>query len=162
MTQSHILPKSAQTVQDALNHYGLTCRVVSFPDSTRTAAEAAVAIGCTVNQIAKSLIFKTQETHRPVLVLASGPNRVNEKYIEAQVGEKIIKADAAFTREITGFAIGGIPPVGHREAIELVFIDQDLLAQGEIWAAAGTPNTVFNLKGPDLVTVTRGKVIKVA
>lgn len=155
------LAKSAQSVQDALAKKGLTCKVLELSDSTRTAQDAATAIGCEVGQIVKSLIFKTKETHRPVLILASGPNRVNEKVIESFVREKIVKADADFTREITGFAIGGIPPIGHRELIELIFIDEDLLNFEEIWAAAGTPNAVFNLKGKDLLEMTNGKVISI-
>jgi prolyl-tRNA editing enzyme YbaK/EbsC (Cys-tRNA(Pro) deacylase) len=159
--QTQALAKSAQSVQDALANAGLTCRVVELSASTRTAQDAASTIGCDVSQIVKSLIFKTKETHRPVLVLASGPNRVNEKVIESLVGEKIVKADADFTRDITGFAIGGIPPIGHREPIDLVFIDEDLLKFDDIWAAAGTPNAVFNLKGKDLREMTHGQVISI-
>jgi prolyl-tRNA editing enzyme YbaK/EbsC (Cys-tRNA(Pro) deacylase) len=96
-----------------------------------------------------------------VLVLASGPNRVNEKVIEAFVGEKIVKADADFTRDVTGFAIGGIPPIGYKDPIDLIFIDEDLMKFEEIWAAAGTPNAVFNLKGKDLCEMTQGKVISI-
>lgn len=155
------LAKSAQSVQDILAKKGLTCQVVELSASTRTAQDAATAIGCEVGQIVKSLIFKTKETHKPVLILASGPNRVNEKVIESFVGEKILKADAEFTREITGFAIGGIPPIGHKEPIPLIFIDEDLLKFEEVWAAAGTPNAVFNLKGKDLREMTKGKVISI-
>lgn len=155
------LAKSAQSVQDALANAGLTCRVVELSDSTRTAQDAANAIGCDVAQIVKSLIFKTRNSQKPVLVLASGPNRVNEKVIEAFVGEKIVKADADFTRDVTGFAIGGIPPIGHKEPIDLIFIDEDLMKFEEIWAAAGTPNAVFNLKGKDLCKMTQGKVISI-
>lgn len=161
MTIKQTLAKSAQSVQDALAKKGLTCRVVELSASTRTAQDAANAIGCDVAQIVKSLIFKTKETHRPVLILASGPNRVNEKLIESLVGERILKADADFTRDITGFAIGGIPPIGHRESIDLIFIDEDLLKFEEIWAAAGTPNAVFNLKGKDLLEMTSGKIISI-
>ena len=153
------LKKSAQSVQDALVQQGIECTVMEFPASTRTAAEAAAAIGCDVAQIVKSLIFKTKETEKPVLVLASGPNRVDEKIIEAFVGEKITKADADFAREVTGFAIGGIPPVGHKQPMKLIFIDEDLLKFESVWAAAGTPNAVFNLNIQDLLEMTRGKVI---
>lgn len=104
------LSKSAQNVQDALSKKGLSFKVVELAASTRTANDAAATIGCEVAQIIKSLIFRTRDTHRPILVLASGVNRVNEKTIEMQLGEKITKADADFTREVTGFAIGGIPP----------------------------------------------------
>lgn len=155
------LTRSAASVQEALNNKGLECMVRELPQSTRTAIDAATAIGCEVTQIVKSLIFKTKTTHRPVLILASGPNRVNEKVIEREVGEEITKADADFAREITGFAIGGIPPVGHKEKIDLIFIDEDLLKFDSVWAAAGTPNAVFNLRGNDLLEMTAGKVISI-
>lgn len=154
------LSPSAQRVQDALESLGLRLPVVELPDSTRTAAEAAQAIGCTVGQIAKSLIFKTKITGRPVLVITSGANRVHEKRISQVLGEKIGKADADFVRKHTGFTIGGVPPVGHLQALT-TFIDEDLLKHEEIWAAAGTPNAVFRLTGDDLVRATGGKVISV-
>ena len=154
------LSTSAQRVQDALTKLGLTLQVVELPGRTRSAAEAAEAIGCTVGQIAKSLIFKTKGSERPVLVIASGPNRVNEKKIAALLGEKITKADADFVRQHTGFAIGGVPPVGHPGSID-TFIDEDLLAYDEIWAAAGTPHAVFRLSGEDLVRATGGQVVGV-
>lgn len=154
------LSKSAQSIQDSLTKKGAHFKVVELPESTRTAAEAAAAIGCKIEQIVKSLIFKTKETNMPILVLASGPNRVDEKMIEAEVGEKISKADADYTREVTGFAIGGIPPMGHKQELR-TFIDQDLLKFEELWAAAGTPHAVFSLKPVDLETLTKGKVIAV-
>ena len=155
------LTRSAASVQEALNHKGLECIVRELPQSTRTAIDAATAIACDVSQIVKSLIFKTKTTHRPMLILASGPNRVDEKVIEGHVGEEITKADADFAREITGFAIGGIPPVGHKQKIDLIFIDEDLLKFDSVWAAAGTPNAVFNLQGIDLLEMTAGKVISI-
>lgn len=154
------LSKSAQTIQDALSKHGLHFEVVEFPDSTRTAADAAKTIGCEVAQIVKSLVFRTKDTHKPLLVLASGINRVNEKLIEQEVGEKITKADADFIREITGFAIGGVPPLGHKTAID-TFIDEDLLKFETLWAAAGTPNAVFNLSSADVKNLTDGKIIAV-
>ncbi len=156
-----VLAKSARSVQDALTSKGLECKVIELSSSTRSATDAALAIGCEVSQIVKSLIFKTKLSSKPVLILASGPNRVDEKLIEIYVGEKIIKADADFTREITGFAIGGIPPIGHKQKIDLIFIDEDLLKFDSIWAAAGTPNAVFNLRGEDLLAMTNGKLITV-
>ena len=161
MNNIQSLAKSAQSVQEALTKKGVVCKVIELADSARTAQDAATALGCDVSQIVKSLIFKTKLSHKPVLVLASGPNRVNEKLIESLVGETIIKADADFTREVTGFAIGGIPPVGHKQAIEWIFIDEDLLHFQDVWAAAGTPHAVFNLKGTDLVEMTNGKVISI-
>lgn len=158
---TNTIAKSAQSVQTALDKHNLECKVIEFPASTRTAQEAADAIGCTVAQIVKSLIFKTKETNLPVLVLASGPNRVNEKIIESHVGQPITKADADFAREVTGFAIGGIPPIGHKQHIDFIFIDQDLLQHETVWAAAGTPNAVFSIESKMLPTITQGKVISV-
>lgn len=151
------LSPSAQRVQQALQRLDLDLRVVELPDSTRTAEQAAAAIGCQVGQIAKSLVFRAAESDRPVLVIASGANRVNEKAIGALLGEKIVKADADFVRQRTGFAIGGVPPVGHSEPLT-TFIDQNLLNYPEIWAAAGTPHAVFRLNAADLLRATGGRV----
>src|SRR5438270_7451546 len=107
------LSSSAQSVQDFLATLGVTCTVVEMPDSTRTAKEAAAAIGCTVAQIAKSIVFRTVSGRTPILVIASGTNRVNEKTIEQIIGEPIEIADADYVRESTGFVIGGVPPAGH-------------------------------------------------
>jgi prolyl-tRNA editing enzyme YbaK/EbsC (Cys-tRNA(Pro) deacylase) len=158
---NELLAKSAESVQAALRQKGLACKVVVLSDSARTAQDAASAIGCDVMQIVKSLIFKTKETHKPVLILASGSNCVSEQVIEAYLDEKITKADASFVRKITGFAIGGIPPIGHKEKIDLIFIDEDLLQLDSLWAAAGTPNAVFNLQGKDLLELTNGKVVSI-
>jgi prolyl-tRNA editing enzyme YbaK/EbsC (Cys-tRNA(Pro) deacylase) len=155
------LSRAAQSIQDALAGKGLTTRVVELASSTRTAEDAARSIGCEVAQIVKSLIFRTADTGKPVLVLASGANRVNERTIAEHVGERIAKADAAFARETTGFAIGGIPPLGHKQPIA-TFIDEDLLAHAELWAAAGTPNAVFCLAPSALTALTGGKVISIA
>ena len=154
------LSGSARRVQETVAALGFAFQVVEFPASTRTAADAAAAIGCEVAQIAKSLVFRTKAGQRPILVIASGINRVNEKRLRDLVGETIEKADADFVRERIGFAIGGVPPVGHREALE-IFIDEDLLALGEIWAAAGTPNAVFRLPAADLAALTGGQVANI-
>jgi len=154
------LSQSALKVQKALNDIGLQLEVVELPASTRTSQEAAQAIGCQVGQIAKSIIFKALTSHRPVMVIASGSNRVNEKVIEELIGDAIGKADADFVRQSTGYVIGGVPPVGHTEHIE-TFIDQDLLQYSEIWAAAGTPHAVFRLTPDDLQRITGGMIIKV-
>jgi prolyl-tRNA editing enzyme YbaK/EbsC (Cys-tRNA(Pro) deacylase) len=155
-----ILHKTAQSVQDTLLQHGLQFKVIELSASTRTANEAAAAIGCTVAQILKSLIFCTQTTNKPILVLASGVNRVNESTIGQHVGEKIIKASADFTREVTGFAIGGIPPIGHKQVIE-TFIDEDIFMHKELWAAAGTPHAVFSLSAVDINKLTSGKIISI-
>jgi len=140
---------------------GPSFQVVEFEAGTRTAADAAAAIGCTVGQIAKSLVFRTLESNRPVLVVASGTNCVSEAKVAQVLGEAIGRADAAFVRERTGFAIGGVPPVGHAEAITTI-VDRDLRTFGEIWAAAGTPNAVFRLTFDDLVRLTGGTIAEVA
>ncbi len=154
------LSASARKVQLTLETLGLTVQVVEMPASTRTAQEAAQAVGCQVGQIVKSLVFKTKRTHRPILVVASGQNRVNEKKLEALLDEPLGKADADFVRSRTGFAIGGVPPVGHAESIE-TFVDEDLLQYESIWAAAGTPKAVFRLTPADLVKITGGKVVDI-
>lgn len=151
------LPASAQRVQDALTRRGHAHPVVEMPDSTRTSAEAAAAVGCRVEQIAKSLIFKTAGAGRPVLVVASGANRVDEKKLAQLLGEKVARPDADFVRDETGYAIGGIPPIGHDRPLRTL-IDRDLLALAEIWAAAGTPRTVFKLTPAELVAMTGGTV----
>jgi len=153
------LKQSAQAVQAVLDAAGLECRVIELPASTRTAAEAADAIGCTVAQIAKSIVFRAASGNG-VVVIASGINRVNEDTIAAQLGEPVGKADAAFVREVTGYAIGGIPPCGHATALT-VFLDRDLFELDELWAAAGTPNAVFALTPAQLLQVARGDVISV-
>ena len=151
---------SALKVQQALDAIGMHLEVVELPASTRTSLEAAQAVGCQVGQIAKSIVFQALTSHRPILVIASGPNRVNEKVIEELIGEPVGKADADFVRQRTGFVIGGIPPVGHSERLK-TFIDQDLLQYPEIWAAAGTPHAVFHLKPEDLQKMTQGIVIQI-
>ncbi len=154
---SRELKPSAEKVRQAVQALGYDFTIVEFDESTRTSADAATAIGCTVAQIAKSLVFKAIESDSPVLVIASGPNRVDTDLIEAIIGEKIAKADAAFVRDKTGFAIGGIPPVGHINPVR-TFIDKDLFIHQEIWAAAGTPNAVFMLTPKDLQELTSGTV----
>lgn len=162
MTEPAALPASAARVQEALRALGHEARVVVFGESTRTSADAAAAIGCTVAQIAKSLVFRTKAGDRPVLVIASGVNRVNEKAVAALLadltgGDKIGRADAEFVRACTGFAIGGVPPVGHAES-PFVAIDEGLMAYDTLWAAAGTPNAVFELTPAELVALTGGRV----
>lgn len=156
-----ILSRSAQRVQDALFQKGLAFEVVELSSSTRTANDAAATIGCEVAQIVKSLLFRSANTNQPVLILASGINRVNEKTIERLINEKIVKADADFTREITGFTIGGVPPVGHKQKINNIFIDEDLLKFEKLWAAAGTPNAVFSLQASDIENLTGGKIVEI-
>lgn len=159
---SDALNASAQKVQDALDARGYAhCRVIEMPDSTRTAAEAAAAIGCTVAQIAKSLVFRGAQTGAPILVIASGTNRVDPQRLAALAGEPVEKPDADYVRQRTGFVIGGVPPLGHSEPIR-TFIDRDLLAFEDIWAAAGTPRAVFRLTPGELVSMTGGEVTAIA
>jgi len=154
------LSPSAQRVQDALRSLGFANEVIEFAQTTRTAGEAAAAVGCTVGQIAKSLVFKGRGSGRPLLVIASGANRVNEKAMRDLIGEPIERPDADFVRQQTGFAIGGVPPIGHAAPLA-VYIDEDLLQYDVIWAAAGTPNAVFRLAPADLLRMTGGQAIKV-
>jgi prolyl-tRNA editing enzyme YbaK/EbsC (Cys-tRNA(Pro) deacylase) len=154
------LSQKAQKVQDALKALGFSHQVVESPHTTRSAAEAAQAIGCGVEQIAKSLVFRGMDTDRPILVIASGPNRVNQKGITDYCSESVEMANADFVRNRTGFVIGGVPPVGHPGPLE-TYIDEDLLQYEEIWAAAGTPNAVFRLSPEDLVKMTGGRVVRV-
>ena len=149
---------STSRVQHALEAAGLTTRVVEMPQTTRTASDAAKAIGCEVGQIAKSLVFRVGDD--PLLVIASGTNRVNEAAVASAIGATITKADADFVRERTGFAIGGVPPLGHQTPIRTL-IDEDLLRFERIWAAAGTPNAVFELSPGELPRITGGRVIRV-
>jgi prolyl-tRNA editing enzyme YbaK/EbsC (Cys-tRNA(Pro) deacylase) len=155
---SESLSSSAQRVQSALNEHNLELRVVELPGSTRTSQEAADTIGCEVSQIAKSIIFRGKESGTPILVIASGENRVGERKLKSVVGEKVEKPDAEFALEETGFAIGGIPPVGHKNDI-VTYIDEDLMDHKIIWAAAGTPNAVFSLTPQELLEITNGEII---
>jgi prolyl-tRNA editing enzyme YbaK/EbsC (Cys-tRNA(Pro) deacylase) len=154
------LTRSAQIVQDALAALGFEHRVIESEHPTRTAKEAAQAVGCRVGQIAKSLVFRGAASGRTVLVIASGANRVDEAKLAREIGEDIEKPDADFVRERTGFAIGGIPPVGHREPLEAL-VDEDLMKHAEIWAAAGNPNALFRLAPAELLAMTRGRVVAI-
>jgi len=154
------LSRSARKVREALSRLGNDFEVVELPSTTRTAIDAATAIGCSVEQIAKSILFRTVNDKKPVMVIASGTNRVNESKLAEFVGEPVEKADADYVREKTGFVIGGVPPIGHAQHIRTV-IDEDLLALGELWAAAGTPKSVFKLSPTDLLEMTAGTVTSI-
>ncbi len=155
-----MLSPSAQKIQNLLREQGYPYTVIEYAESTRTAQEAAERAGCALGQIVKSLIFKGRDSGRPILVLTSGANRVNEKRIAEYVGEPIVRADAEFVRNVTGFAIGGVPPIGHWRKIE-TFIDEDFLQYPTVWAAAGTPNAIFELKTEDLQKMTGGKIVSI-
>jgi len=153
------LSASAQRVQDALAAAGVATTIVEYDVPARTSAEAAAVLGCTVAQIAKSLVFRAA-SGAPVLVIASGANRVDEAKVAAQVGEPIGKANAAFVRECTGYAIGGIPPLGHARPLTTL-VDRDLLQHDVVYAAGGTPHAMFPLSPADLVRVAGGGVADV-
>jgi len=154
------LSPSAQKIQDQLKSLGYDYAVIEHAESTRTAQEAADRAGCELGQIVKSLIFKGKDSGKPILVLTSGANRVDEKRISEYAGEAIGRADADFVRNVTGFAIGGVPPVGHIQNLE-TYIDEDFLHYPTIWAAAGTPNAIFELNAGDLQKMTGGNVVRV-
>ena len=155
------LSASAVKVQEVLRGMGFNCQVIELPGSTRTAAEAASVVGCKVEQIAKSLVFQGKASGKPIMVIASGGHRVNEKKLRNLVSERVRKADADFVRVHTGFAIGGVPPVGHANPIEM-YIDEDLLRHDHIWAAAGTPHAVFKLTPSELTRMTGGKTVDIS
>lgn len=141
------LSQSARRFQALLDERGLGFTVVELPDSTRSAADAARAVGCDQSQIVKSLIFRGVDTDTPVRVLASGTHRVDEARIADCIGESIDKPDATFVKKRTGYAIGGVAPIGHREAC-IVCVDASLADQDILWAAAGTPHAVFRIDRP--------------
>lgn len=154
------LSASAQKIQDALNALGYRCTVIEMEQHTRTAQQAAEAVGCKLGQIVKSLIFKGQQTGKPILALTSGSNRVDEDRISGYAQELIGRADPEFVRAVTGFAIGGVPPLAHLQPME-TYIDEDLTDYASIWAAAGTPFAVFELTPAELQVMTGGRVVQV-
>lgn len=154
------LPPAAHRVETAAVELGLRIEVRLMPESTRTAAEAAKAVGSTVGQIVKSLIFKGKQSGKPYLLLVSGTNRVNENAVAHILGEAIERPDADFVREATGFAIGGIPPLGFPTPLH-TWMDEDLLQYETVWAAAGTPNAVFAVDPEALRAAVGAHAIKV-
>lgn len=160
------LRASARRVQEALEAAGLELEVVELPDSTRSAAEAAAAIGCGLEQIAKSIVFQRSDTKEAVLVVASGPNRIDEKKVGDALGCQLKLAKGSFVKKATGYAIGGVPPLGHEtplgsNQLETV-VDAHLMTLESLWAAAGTPHAVFQLSPDDLQRITSGRVLEVS
>ncbi len=153
--------KSNARVQAALDARGWTLEVVELPASTRTAREAAAAIGCTVSQIAKSIVFRGEDSDDPVLVVASGTNRVDDAAVAAVVGEPVALASPDFVRQATGFAIGGVAPCGHPQPLRIL-LDEDLANFELLWAAAGTPRSVFSITPDQLGTLTGGEWSRLA
>lgn len=155
------LKSSSLKVQEFLSRNGQDFVVQEMPSSTRTASDAAESIGCTVSQIAKSVIFMHGETGEPVLVVASGANMVCADKVKEATGIVLTKADASFVREKVGYAIGGVPPVAHHSSVHTI-LDNDLNQYSEIWAAAGTPNSVFKLNPQKLGELTQGQWVDLA
>lgn len=153
--------ESVRRVRAALEDRGLAPEFVELERTARSAAEAAEALGCRVGQIVKSLVFRGEESGRSVLVLAGGSNRVDEAKISAILSEPVGKADAAFVREKSGFAIGGVPPVAHAEP-PVVFLDEDLMREEVVWAAAGHTHVVFGLGPEELLKATGARVAPVS
>jgi prolyl-tRNA editing enzyme YbaK/EbsC (Cys-tRNA(Pro) deacylase) len=158
--QKEPLSESAKRVQRALDNYELDFQVQELPGSTRTASEAAHAVGCEVGQIAKSLVFRFTQSAKPLLVIASGANRVDVALLGRDLGEAIEIAKADYVRVSTGFAIGGVPPLGHSSPIRTL-IDQEIFRFEVIWAAAGTPHAVFKLTPDELRRITGGEIMRV-
>lgn len=159
-TDSSALSAKARRFQTVLDAQAPGSQVTEFAKPSRTAQQAADAVGCKLDQIVKSLLFATDDG-RPVLVLTAGGNRVDEGVIGGRLGCSVRLADAVFVRAHTGYAIGGVPPFGHPEPIETL-VDEDLLAFDEIWAAAGTPNTVFPIAPGRLMDITSGRRVRVS
>ena len=161
MTTPRTLSDTAQRVQEALRAAGFANTVIELEVAVKTAAAAAEAVGCTPAQIVKSLVFQGVTSGVPVLVVASGANRVSEAKLQALLGEPVRMGPPKFVREVTGYAIGGIPPVGHVQKLDTI-IDAHLLALEGLWAAAGHPNSLFALTPDELVRMTGGRVAEVA
>ncbi|HMN60930.1 MAG TPA: YbaK/EbsC family protein [Anaerolinea sp.] len=150
----------ALRVQQFLAEAGSSAQVGEIPDSTRTALEAAAAVGCEVGQIVKSLVFVLDPPGEIILLLVSGANRVQEHNVGRLLGGSLGKANADQVQSATGYAIGGVPPIGHARPLP-TYIDEDLLKYPQVWAAAGTPHAVFPISPEELVRITGGKPIQV-
>lgn len=153
-------PTAHPRFSEALSDLALDdVEIRAFPDATRTAAQAAEAIGCALSQIVKSLVFEADG--EPVLVLMDGASRVDVGLVRAELGARTVsRAGADLVRRATGYAIGGVPPFGHVSRMR-VLADRGLLAHGTVWAAAGTPHTVFALAPGELIAHARGSVVDV-
>ena len=153
--------RNAEQVLASATALGLTINISTFPDGTRTAADAAAAVGTDVGQIVKSLVF-VSSADQPVLALVGGDSRLDEAKLAATAGTSSVQqADADIVRAATGYPIGGVPPFGHPDPIP-TFVDRGLLAHDEVWAAAGTPRDVFAVDPSDLTTAIDGQVADLA
>jgi prolyl-tRNA editing enzyme YbaK/EbsC (Cys-tRNA(Pro) deacylase) len=153
--------RSTDRVRNAAAALGLAVEIREMPQSTRTAAEAAAACGTSVAQIVKSLIFRKSESGEPVLILVSGKNRVDEKAMRTVIGEALQRIDADQVRELTGFAIGGVAPLGALTPL-LTYMDADLLAFDTVWAAAGAPHAVFEVEPKALAEAAGATIVRVS
>ncbi|HLY77612.1 MAG TPA: YbaK/EbsC family protein, partial [Thermoplasmata archaeon] len=160
MPNAPLRQSSALRVDAALRARGILDRVRELPSSTRTAAEAAQAVGCSTGQIVKSLVFRAHDSGQAILVLAAGSHRVDEDWMRRYTHQRLIRADPEFVRTVTGFAIGGVPPIGHPSTLP-TYIDLDLLEEGELWAAAGHPHAICRLTARELVSLTQGRLVPV-
>lgn len=143
-----------------LDNMGFSFDIIEFNQSTKTAQDAANALNCQIGQIVKSLVFKCINCGKPIIFLVSGSNKLDDKKVSETIGKKIEKANADFVKIYTGFSIGGVPPIGYEMNIE-IYMDKDLLNFDEVWAAAGTPNSVFKINSKTLLEITKAKIISV-
>lgn len=147
-------------IQNILHSEGVDAQVIEFSEMTKTSAQAAEAIGCSMAQIAKTIIFKTKKLEKIICVIASGVNRVDEKKIEEFLSEKVLKPDAGFVLQHIGFPIGGVPPIGYKLDIP-PFVDEDLMNYEKVWASAGTPYSVFEISPKELLRITHGQLVNI-
>ncbi len=161
MSSSVLTSPSVERVRAALAGAGVATEIVELPGAARTAKAAAEFLGCSVAQIANSLVFRAEASGGAVLVMSSGAKRVDTARLATLAGEPIAKADADFVRLHTGFAIGGVAPVGHAGTLRK-YVERSLAEHADIWAAAGHPHTVFRLTYAELVRITGGAEIEVA
>ena len=147
-------------VIDAFKQKGIEIDILNLDVSTKTSQEAADAVGCDIEQIAKSIVFFESIQNKLVQIFVSGPNKVNLESFQNQTNLRIEKADAEYVRESTGFAIGGVAPLGHKNR-PLYFIDETLIDFHEVWCAAGTPSSLFKLKTEDLLKATEAKILNI-
>ena len=157
MQQRH---KNIEKVEAFLRKHDAQYEIATFPDTTRTAIDAANAIGCSVEQIAKSLIFREDLNDEPILIVMSGGNRVSLEKFESAANIKLLTADAKFTKHHTGFPIGGVPPLAHEKPVK-TFLDNDLLKFDLVWAAAGTPESVFSIHPNELGSLAEGRWLEI-
>ena len=147
-------------VIDTIKQKGIEIDILNLDVSTKTSQEAADAVGCDIEQIAKSIVFFESIQNKLVQIFVSGPNKVNLESFQNQTNLRIEKADAEYVRESTGFAIGGVAPLGHKNR-PLYFIDETLIDFHEVWCAAGTPSSLFKLKTEDLLKATEAKILNI-